>query len=688
MNNTKRGLIIFLIIICILPALVTLLYADVPDYYTGLGKSYDVAYYSYFYYEEGSNEYIFADRLPTVDLEFGTFYKVISDRDNGQKIVGAFYLNGKLNWALTYNSGGDVVRIEKYNELGELEADKHYTGAGELYFETTKGKQRIHKPHVNRRSSEDIRYVYAYFTKGGEIEVIDRREVTKWFPEEDIQYCIRDKYYNARSGKLVKESVFNEYYKHLYDIQYYYSGTGEDIQYAEYYSENEFIESVFYFYEGDKLSEIEYRGREDKDIVREIFDEEGNIKEIIEYYEYYVPEIKVEFDNEGLPVYAEYNRYDDTFRLTKKHEYKFNEGKFVKEKVVDVFGNMLEEVEYSYTGDNLTAMKRKSLQGGDDYTINVSYTFDRDGNIKGSSALSYVFGPEGEIIEASGSSSGRDMLYYENIEGNLNIDVYSGNSGVVYNGEEKSIAVKLQEKEAGGNSLITISNRGVITMYEKELDDIINVIHFDNSKPVIIEHLSKENRSLLYREYYDEGGNKYRTVSYDPENYKENFIEYDSSGNKISEYRLDAEGSLIEKLYYDSLGRPYKYEKYNTFGSVVEYSIRTYHKKTGDLLNYSIYKYFGEEGFRLSSVQIYNKGDMPDIVVIFDDVTHMISTIQYHDNDGEKERFIWRKINSLNINEEQYDYTNEQSIKYTYRFANKEASNNDMTKEHYYYNIK
>lgn len=664
--------------------------SEAPDYYTGAGAEYDVRYYSYCNYNEKKNEYKFLDELPVVDLELGTFYKVIREKGRDDIIVGAFYLIGKLNWAVTFDERGNVIRFEQYDEHQELISDKHYSSTGELFYEYEAGTFPVYQPRYNRRPNTDISYVYAYITKGQGLEIVDRRDITKWYPSNSNVEGIRERYYDLGSGNIVKESLFGKNYEHLYDKQFYYDD--DKIEYTEYYSDNELRESAFYVYKGDELSEIEYRGRNnDKGIVREIYDK-GKLAEIIEYYIYYLPEVVVQFDRNEKPRTAIHNRYDSTFRLIKSHHYEMVNGNFDKETVKNVFDKVYEEVEYDYSGNNLVRMKRQGIREGNEYTVELTYKLNSDGKVVGASSkgtysgsLSYNYDNYGNLIDIKNSSSGFNMTYYTNSFGNLNIDVMSSNGGLVYDKEEKVIAKKV----VSSNSIITLSNKGEVIKYEELGEEETTAIHFDEGKIYIYETFSTETGEPIYREYYDKGGNKYKTISYDPEKYRENFIEYDEKGNIVSEYRLDAEGILVAKLFYDDKEKPYLYEEYSKFGIVTFYSVRTYSEDTGRLLNYSGYTNYGEEGFHLSSVMIYGEGNSPELVVLFDDKSHLVSSVQVNNKEGEKTRFVWRKISGSKIKEVLQDYVRDTDGKNNYNISKRtESKSSELKEKDFYSNIR
>lgn len=673
---SKKLILIFLLLV-ILIIVANILNADVPDYYTGLGQEYEVKYYSCFIKSELSNDYTFIDELPTVDLEFDTFYKVISNKKSKNKIIGAFYHLGKLKWALTYNKNASIIRIEKYDDRGELILDKHYTKDGKLFFGVEVGNHNIYVPYYNRKSLSDLRYVYAYITKGQGVEIIDRREITKWFTEEIESDCVSEKYYNPITGKMVRESVYEKSNKHLYDRLFYYTPTGV-LKYSEYYTKDSLQESSFYIYEGKELVEIEYRGENDKGIVRKIF-ENNHLKTIISYFMYYLPEVTIDFDEHKNPISAIHNRYDSTFRLLKTHYFTFDNQKFKTEEVRNTLNQVYEIINYEYSNDLLTKMTRKSVSEGDDYEIVVNYNYDSEGNIikatetgTSSASLTYVYDNKGQVMNVKKSSKDYQMIFYENSSGKLNVDVLNNNtnSGIVYNKEEKVIATKQFNSKNGLKSIITVSNLGTIIKYEQVNKDETIRIHFDNNKPSIFEKLSNEDGKPIYKEFYDEGGNKYKTISYDPENYMENFIEFDENGKIISEYRLGIEGNLLAKLFYDENEHPIIYEEYNTFGVIILFSVRIYDEKSARLLNYSVYRNFGKDGFKLISTQIYGKGEKPIIIFIFDDKTHLLSSVEFNKEDGTKRKFIWRKIVLPTIDEELYDYENNRERKTKYKYAN------------------
>jgi len=365
------------------------------------------------------------------------------------------------------------------------------------------------------------------------------------------------------------------------------------------------------------------------------------------------------------------------------------DGNFHKEIVKDVFGNVYEEVSYDYSGDNLVRMEREGIREGNEYSVKLTYKLNSDGDVVGASSkgtysgsLNYNYDSYGNLIEIRNNSSGFSMVYYTNSFGDLNIDVLSSNGGLVYDKEEKVIAKKV----ISSNSIITLSNKGEVIKYEEIEDEETTAIHFDNGKIYMYETFSSDTGEPIYKEYYDRGGNKYKTINFDPDKYRENFIEYDEEGNIISEYRLDAEGTLVAKLFYDEKERPYLYEEYSKFGVVTFYSIRNYSEETGRLLNYSGYKNYGEEGFHLSSVMIYDEGKYPKLVVLFDDKTHLVSSVQFNNEDGDKTKFIWRKISNSSIKEVIQNYIKNIDENNKYRLSNREESKSSELKEKDFYN--
>ncbi len=668
------------------------LFSDSPDYYTGLGLEYDVKYYSYFIYDENIDDYIFIDEKPIVDLEHGTFYKVILKKDSDSKLIGAFYLMGKLKWAISYDSAGNIIRIEKHDENGEISSDKHYDRNGNLFFEVETGVLDIYQPRHNRKPDENIQYVIAYITKGQGVEISDRRDIKKWYKGTVKKDVIRHKYYNTNSDIIYMESVFRKNNRHLYDRKFYYDSQLSKILYTEYYSNEELIESAYYVYNGDEIREIEYRGKDDSGIVREIY-ENGEIKQTIVYYNYYLEEIIINYE-ENSPISAIHYRYDSTLRLLKIHEYIIENGRFVSEVVKDPFGAIYEVVNYEYNDNLLTNITRDGIRKGSEYSISVNYSHNEENKVSNvsisgtySGALNYNYNTQGDLLNITGGLSNAQMIYYTNSEGVLNIDVLSTGNNIweIYNKEEKVIA----SKKISGNSIITISNEGVISQYETKKDDKIQIIHFSNGKPKILETLSEEDRSPLQKDYFDESGKIIKSISYDPENYSENFIEYDENGKMISEYKLNAEGNLIAKLFYDDKERPHLYEEYNTFGVVTFYSIRTYDDETGRLINYSSYKNFRNKGFKISSVQLYGEGNLPEVVFIFDDLNHMITTVQFNNKDGEETKFIWRKITGLNVTEEHRNYIKDTVKKISYARSNAEKPrSNELKSKNFYSKIK
>ncbi|MFW5799692.1 MAG: hypothetical protein ACOCV8_02660, partial [Spirochaetota bacterium] len=458
--NKSISLIILLILLILSLLIPSVLFADLPDYYTGQGKEYVVKYYSYLDYDDNKEKYYYLDEITSVDLNFGTFYKVIYEKNSNNPIIGAFYKVGKLQWALTYDFNGNVVRIEKYNRIGELISDKYFTADGKLYYESIKDKCNIYTPMYKRKSQEDIRYVFAYMTKGEAIEIIDRRDVTKWYQNTVKQDCIIDRYYSTVSGKLVKESVYESNYNHIYDRQFYYD-YNDRLEYVEYYENNKLVETTLYMYKGENLIEKEYRGKDDSNIVREIY-KNGSLEKIIAYHIYYIPEVIINFNESGNVVEAIHNRYDSTFRLIKTHHYKLENNRFISETVTDVLGNVYEEVTYSYNNDRLSETRREGKKKGDEYIIEISYSYDSKGNPKSANVsgtisgnISYSYNKANEVIEMISKISDTNMNFYSNSNGILNIDLFQNESGKVYDKSERVIASKKYIDRA----VVTVTNK-------------------------------------------------------------------------------------------------------------------------------------------------------------------------------------------------------------------------------------